>query len=73
MTKEAIIAEAKKLPRDEQHKIVDALSDGDGDNAELTPEDIAVVEARVKHAEEHPETVMSEEQFWSSVDSLTKQ
>jgi hypothetical protein len=71
MTKEAIIAEIRKHSKEEQQEIIEAIWESNEEDYELSPEDIAVVEARFKHAKEHPETVMNEEQFWSNVKSLT--
>jgi hypothetical protein len=72
MTKEAIIEEIKKHPREEQREIFEAVLEPSEKDYELSDEDIAVVEARDKHADEHPETVMNEDQFWSNVNSLIR-
>jgi hypothetical protein len=71
MTEDAIIAEIKKLSPEDRREVFDAVNQPAEGDYELTSEDIAVVEARLKYAKEHPETVMGEEQFWSTVDSLT--
>lgn len=68
MTKEAIIAEIRKLSPDDRREIVDAVAELGDEDYDLTSEDIAVVEARLKSAEEHPETVVSEKRFWENVD-----
>jgi hypothetical protein len=71
MNKDAIVAEIKKLSPEDRREVFDAVNQPAEGDYELTSEDIAVVEARLKYAKEHPETVMGEEQFWSTVDSLT--
>lgn len=71
MTKDAIIAEIRKLSPEEQHEIAEILWEPTEEDYELTPEDIAVADAREKYAEEHPETVMSHEEFKARVRSLT--
>ncbi|MFO7729438.1 MAG: hypothetical protein R6V86_01605 [Spirochaetia bacterium] len=72
MTKEAIIEEIKKHSPEEQREIFEAVLAPIKKDDELTPEDIAVADARRKQAEEKPETVMSEQQFWTSVRTLTQ-
>ena len=69
MTKEAIIEEIKKHSPEEQRGIFEAVWDPGEQDFELMSEDIAVVNARRKQADEHPETVMSEQRFWSNLDS----
>lgn len=69
MTKEAIIEEIKKLSKEEQREIIEAVWKPLEEKHELTSEDIAVADARRKKAEEHPDTVMREQQFWSSLNS----
>ena len=72
MTKEAIIEEIKKHSPEERREIIEAVSEPSEKDYELTPEDIAVADARWKQAEEHPETIVSEQQFWSNVNSLIR-
>jgi hypothetical protein len=71
VTKEALIAEIRKLSPQERREIVDAVSDIGDEAYALTAEDIAVVETRLKYAEQHPETVVSEKRFWENVDHQT--
>ena len=71
MTKRASLIEAGKSPRDEQHESVKALSNADEDDSGLTPEDIAVAEARWNYAEQHPETLMTREQAETHLRELT--
>ena len=66
MTKEVILAEALKLSPAEQHELVHTILAKIPDE-ERTEEDVAVAEARVQYAAEHPDEVMSEEQFWNNV------
>ena len=61
MTKEAIITEAKKLPRHEQIEIAEALFAED--DYELTEEGKAMLDARWRRMREHPETTVSYEEF----------
>ena len=71
MTKETLIAEAKKLPRDERHAIAEALWDTGEDGVELTPEDIAIADARWREMEEHPERSMTLEELKAGVKALS--
>ena len=63
MTKETLIAEARKLPRDERHAIAEALWDAGEDDYELTEEEQAILDARWKNMQAHPETTMRYEDF----------
>ncbi|TVQ27996.1 MAG: hypothetical protein EA383_01530 [Spirochaetaceae bacterium] len=67
MTKDAIINEIRKRPLEEQREIIAAIELSSTDDAELTAEDIAVVDARVRHMEAHPETPLNERDLWSRV------
>ena len=66
MTKEAILAEALKLSPAEQHELVNRIL-AEIPVEDLTEDDIAIIEARVKYAEEHPDEIMSERLFWDNV------
>lgn len=72
MTKEAIIAEIRKLPPQEQRELLDAVLEPTEEDYELTPEDIAVADARWQEMEEHPERTMTLEELKASVEALTK-
>ncbi|MFW6288631.1 MAG: hypothetical protein ACOC2Q_02515 [Spirochaetota bacterium] len=61
MTKDAIIAEIRKLSAEEQHEIAEMLLEPTEEDCELTPEDIAVADAREKYAEEQPETPLCQD------------
>ena len=72
MTKDAIIAEIRKLSPEEQHEIVEMFSEPTEEDYELTPEDIAVADARWQEMEDHPERSMTVDELKRSVDALTK-
>ena len=63
MSKEALIEEAKKLSRDDRYQIAEALWDAGEDDYELTDEEKAILDARWKNMQEHPETTVSYEDF----------
>ena len=56
MTKEAIIAEIKKLTPEEQRDIVETFSDSIEDDYELSKAELEMVQARLKRYHDHPET-----------------
>ena len=72
MTKEAIIAEIKKHSPKEQREIMEAVMEPVEQDYELTPEDIAVADARWQEMEDHPERSMTLEELKQSVQRLTK-
>lgn len=65
MTKEAIIAEAQKLPRHEQIEIAEALFAED--DYELTDKEKALIDRRRKEMREHPERNLTLEEFRESL------
>ncbi|MFO7729436.1 MAG: hypothetical protein R6V86_01595 [Spirochaetia bacterium] len=72
MTKEAIIEEIKKHSPEEQREIFEAVLEPIKKDDELTPEDIAVADARWQEMEEHPERTMTLKELKHSVQQLTK-
>ena len=63
MTKEAIIAEIRKLSPEEQHEIVETFSESVEDNYELSEDELEMVQERLKRYHDHPETGISMEEM----------
>ena len=63
MTKEAIIAEIKKLSPWDRREVLEALSGPNEDEYELTDEEKALVDRRWKEMQEHPEHNLTLEQL----------
>lgn len=73
MTKDAIIAAIKKLTPEERQEILEVLREPTEEDYELTPEDIAVADARWQEMEEHPERSMTVDELKRKLNALTKQ
>ena len=74
----SVIAEAEELalslPKSERGKLVSKLIASLGSPFEEEDEDvIALALERDREMDEHPETVMSEEEFWASLEEFRRQ
>lgn len=63
MTKDAIIAEIKKLTPEEQREIVEAFSEPTEEDYELSEQELKMVQHRLKRYRDHPETGISMEEM----------
>jgi predicted DNA binding protein len=63
MTKDAIIAEIRKLTTEEQREIVETFSAAVEDDYGLTEEELETVQNRLKRYHDHPETGVSMEEM----------
>ena len=63
MTKEAIIAEIKKHPPEEQQEIMEAVLEPGEEDYELSDEGKAFIDARWQRMREHPEQNLNYEQL----------
>ena len=63
MTKDAIIAEIRKLSPEEQHEIIETFSEPTEEDYELTDEEKSLVDRRWKEMQEHPERNLTLEQL----------
>lgn len=63
MTKDAIIAEIKKLSPEEQREIAETLWEPTEEDYELTEEEKSLVDRRWKEMQEHPERNLTLEQL----------
>jgi putative addiction module component (TIGR02574 family) len=63
MTKDAIIAEIKKLSPEEQREVAETLWELTEENYELTEEEKSLVDRRWKEMQEHPERNLTLEQL----------
>ena len=63
MTKEAIIAEIKKLSPEERHEIAEMLWEDDEYAHTLSDEEFDMVQDRLRRYHDHPETGISMEEM----------
>ncbi len=63
MTKDAIIAEIRKLTPQEQHEIAEMLWEHDEHIHALSEEELEMVQDRLKRYHDHPETGISMEEM----------
>ena len=72
MTKDAIIAEIKKLEPEEQQEIAEMLWEPTDEDYELTDEEKRMLDERWKKMQEHPETAISYDEFKTRLHALTQ-
>lgn len=73
MTKDAILAEIRKLSAEEQREVVEALWEPSEEEYQLTEEEKALVERRCREMREHPERNLTLEHLQERVYGRPKQ